>query len=188
LIYLCRHGETVSNRESRIQGQLDSDLTALGRKQAQAMAARLAALIPDPSGWRLIASPLKRTRDTAAAISARLNLPVETEARLMEVRVGDWQGQLHKTLLREHPELEGDRLWCFKAPGGETYDGMLARIRAWLDEQPADAKIIAVSHGVAGRLLRGLVLGLEPPPAMRLEIPQNALFRIDGQTVDRIDS
>jgi broad specificity phosphatase PhoE len=186
LIYLCRHGETAYNRESRIQGQLDSTLTPLGRKQARATGACLAGLIPDPTGWRIVASPLERTRQTAAAIAERLGLPIELDARLMEVHVGAWQGQLHKTLLREHPELMDDRLWCFRAPGGETYDGMMVRIRSWYEEQPQDAKVICVSHGVAGRLMRALVLGLEPAAAMRQDIPQDAVYRLDAATVDRI--
>ncbi len=186
MIYLCRHGETEYNREGRIQGQLDSSLTPLGRKQARAMADRLGALIDDPAGWRLVASPLARTRETAAPIAERLGLPVELDSRLMEIHVGAWQDQLHNTLLKAHPELDNDRLWCFRAPGGETYEGMLARIRSWLDEQPQDANVIVVSHGVAGRLLRALVLGLDPAAAMRQDIPQDAIFRIDQGRIDRI--
>src|ERR1700748_889445 len=120
MIYLCRHGETLYNREGRIQGQLNSSLTPLGRKQARAMAACLAALTPAPAGWRIVASPLERTLQTAAAISERLGLEVEVDARLMEVMVGSWQDKLHKTLMHEHPELDGDRLGCFRAPCGET--------------------------------------------------------------------
>ena len=187
MIYLCRHGETAFNREGRIQGQMDSSLTGLGRKQARAMADCLAGLIDDPAGWRIVASPLERTRETAAAIAERLGLPVELDDRLMEVHVGEWQDLLHKQLLKAHPELDGDRMWCFRGPGGESYDGMLARIRSWLDEQPEDGKLIVVSHGVAGRLLRGLYAGLTREAMMALPIPQDAIFGLHAGQIERFE-
>ena len=188
MIYLCRHGETVSNREGRIQGQLESPLTPLGRNQAGAMAARLHALIDEPKAWRLCASPLGRARDTAEIIGARLGLSVELDAQLMEVHVGGWQGMTHKALSRAHPETVGDRLWCFRGPGGETYDDVMARVSGWLAEQAPEPgrQVIAVSHGVAGRLLRAAYAGLEPQAAMRQDIPQDALFRMSGGAIERI--
>ncbi|HWU14575.1 MAG TPA: histidine phosphatase family protein, partial [Caulobacter sp.] len=45
MIYLCRHGQTFHNREGRMQGQTESDLTPLGRAQAGAMGELLAALV-----------------------------------------------------------------------------------------------------------------------------------------------
>ena len=78
MIYLCRHGQTAFNREHRLQGQRESDLTPLGRLQAGAMAELLHDLIArdPPAPWRIVASPLRRDRDTAQAIGARLGLPV----------------------------------------------------------------------------------------------------------------
>ena len=188
MIYLCRHGQTVSNREGRIQGQLESPLTPLGRKQAAAMAARLYALIGDPQAWRLCASPLGRARETAEIIGARLGLPVALDDRLMEVHVGGWQGMMHKALSRAHPETMDDRLWCFRGPGGETYDELMARVSAWLTEQAPEPgrRVIVVSHGVAGRLLRAAYAGLEPQAAMRQDIPQDAFFRLSGRQIERI--
>ncbi|OZA74967.1 MAG: phosphoglycerate kinase, partial [Caulobacter sp. 39-67-4] len=54
MIYLCRHGQTEWNRERRLQGQTEADLTPLGRLQAAAMADLLLDLTArEPSAdWR----------------------------------------------------------------------------------------------------------------------------------------
>jgi broad specificity phosphatase PhoE len=190
VIYLCRHGQTAFNREGRIQGQQESSLTMLGRSQAAAMAELLHGLVSrDPGDWRIVASPLGRARNTAEIIGARLGLPVALDARLMEVAVGAWEGRLRRELEQAHPEAFVDQGWVFRGPGGETYDDLTARVGDWLDEQPADPerRLIVVSHGVAGRLLRGAYAGLSREATLAQDIPQDAVFRLSGGEIARID-
>ena len=191
MIYLCRHGQTVFNREHRLQGQMESDLTPLGRAQAGAMGDLLSDLIARDADqpWRIIASPLRRARDTAGIIGARLGLPVEFDDRLMELTVGDWEGRLRTDLAREQPELFTDKTWFFAAPGGETYDQVMARVSDWLAEQAAEPerRLIVVSHGIAGRLLRGAYAGLSPPDTLELDVPQDAVYRLHAGQLDRFD-
>jgi probable phosphoglycerate mutase len=60
-------------------------------------------------------------------------------------------------------------------------------MRDWLDEAAAEPRPrIVVSHGVAGRVLRGLYLGLDPAAALTLEAPQDAIFRLADGAVTRI--
>lgn len=191
MIYLCRHGQTVFNREHRLQGQMESDLTPLGRAQAGAMAGLLLDLVRRDATrpWRLVASPLRRARDTAGIIGAKLGLPVEFDDRLMELTVGEWEGRLRAELAREHPELFTDRTWFFAAPGGETYDQVMARVSDWLSEQVAEPerRLIVVSHGIAGRLLRGAYAGLSPAETLELDVPQDAVYRLHAGQLDRFD-
>ncbi|CAN5497950.1 histidine phosphatase family protein [soil metagenome] len=191
VIYLCRHGQTVFNREHRLQGQRESDLTPLGRAQAGAMGDLLRDLIAraPPADWRIVASPLRRARDTAGIIGARLGLPVAFDDRLMELTVGDWEGRLRHELAREHPQAFADRQWFFAAPGGETYDQVMTRVSAWLAEQAAEPerRLIVVSHGIAGRLLRGAYAGLSRAEVMDLDVPQDALYRLSAGQLDRLD-
>ena len=191
MIYLCRHGQTAFNREHRLQGQMESDLTPLGRAQAGAMGDLLHDLIArdPPAPWRIVASPLRRARETAGIIGARLDLPVEFDDRLMELTVGDWEGRLRSDLAREHPQAFADRQWFFAAPGGETYDQVMARVTAWLADQVAEPerRLIVVSHGIAGRLLRGAYAGLSPAQVMELDVPQDALYRLHVGQIDRLD-
>ncbi len=70
---LLRHGESVGNAENRLQGQADFPLTETGRQQAQALAKRW--LAEGLTFDRVIASPLKRSRETAEIIAAPWTCP-----------------------------------------------------------------------------------------------------------------
>jgi probable phosphoglycerate mutase len=191
MIYLCRHGETAFNRERRLQGRGESELTALGQRQAVAMADLLHDLIArdGPAPWRIVASPLGRTRATAAAISARLGVPVEIDERLVEIDVGDWSGRLRDDVAREHPELFKTPEWFFAGPGGETYEDIMGRVGGWLAEQAPEPerRLIVVSHGVAGRMLRGAYAGLSRAEVLAQDVPQDAIFRLSGGQIDRLE-
>ncbi len=188
MIYLCRHGQTFHNREGRMQGQTESDLTPLGRAQAGAMGELLASLIERPAEWRIVASPLRRARHTAETIAARLGLPVEFEDRLMEVSVGDWSNRLRDEVKAENPVLLSDPEWAFRSPGGETYDDIMGRVSGWLAEQAPEPerKLIVVSHGIAGWMLRGAYAGLPREEVVALDTPQNAIFRLSGGAIERL--
>ncbi len=186
MIYLVRHGETEFNREKRLQGQMESGLTDLGRRQALAMANLLFALIDPqpPVQWRIISSPLGRTQATAAIIAEKLGLPVEIDKRLIEMSVGEWQGQLRDDLHLAHPELSASKDWIFKAPRGETFEDVERRVKEWLTEQAQTPgkNVIAVSHGMTGRLLRGAYAGLSRSDTLDQDAPQDAIYQLhDGQ-------
>src|SRR5690606_30650880 len=129
-----------------IQGHMDSALTALGRRQAEAMATRLGDLIADPAGWRLVSSPQRRALGTAGAIGRRLGLAVEEDARLMEIACGAWEGRLRAEVRPGGPEQPMSD-WVFNSPGGETYEQLLDRVSGWLADLPPEPerKVIAVS-------------------------------------------
>jgi len=191
VIYLCRHGQTEWNRERRLQGQAEADLTPLGRLQATAMADLLHDLIArDPAAdWRIIASPLRRARDTAQAIADRLGLAIGFDDRLMELTVGEWEGRLYADVQRENPEAFKSPEWFFTAPGGETYEQVMARVEGWLAEQDAEPerRLIVVSHGIAGRLLRGAYAGLSREDTLIQDVPQDAVYRLSSGQIDRLD-
>ncbi len=191
MIYLCRHGQTDYNRDARVQGHIDTALTPLGERQAAAMGDLLHRVIGHEREvpWRIVASPLRRARKTAEIIAAKLGRAVAFDDRLKEVTVGEWEGRLYADVAREHPDLAGDRNWFFKAPRAETYDDMTARIGAWLAEQDDEPrrKLIVVSHGVAGRFLRGLYAGLSREALLEQDVPQDAIYRLHGGKIERLD-
>lgn len=191
MIYLVRHGETEFNRERRLQGHVDSALTERGLAQARAVGERLKALTAQAGGgWRLLASPLGRARRTAQIIAERLGIAdVEIEPRLIELSWGAWDGRLRDELAAAHPDTFGRTNWAFHAPTGETYEEMCARLSAWLRELPAEPerRVIAVSHGVTGRVLRGLYAGLPEEQVVTQDVPQDAVFRLAGGAIERID-
>lgn len=195
VIYLLRHGETEWNRQRRLQGQLDSPLTPRGLAQAVAMGRTVRQLLgPGAPGFRMVCSPLGRARQTAERVAEVLGYDpaaIAEEQRLMELSFGDWQGELEAELPRKFPDIwrarEADR-WNVPVPGGESYALVAARLAEWLAEQPADARLIVVGHGLAGRILRGLYGRAGPDEVFAMEEPQDALFRLDAGVITRFDA
>jgi probable phosphoglycerate mutase len=189
-LYLVRHGQTEFNLARRYQGALDSALTALGVEQAGRMGALLATLVP--AGTRIISSPLGRARRTAEIIAQAAGLDGPSlDPRLTEVSLGVWDGMTDEDIDFAFPDARDGTSrwdWYFASPDGERYEGMTARLGEWLDEAKASNELlVAVSHGVAGRVIRGLYAGLDRDEALKLDVPQDAVFRLADGLVERID-
>jgi probable phosphoglycerate mutase len=147
-LYCVRHGETEFNLGHRIQAQFDSALSALGRKQCEAVAEALAGVPCDA----VITSPLRRARDTAQYIADRLKLELRLEPRLMEINAGIFQGHSWHELDERFPE-EAAR-WKsqdpdYRIPGGESRRDLMTRtgeaFRAI--RQAGYSNVIVVAHG-----------------------------------------
>ena len=175
---MLRHGETVWNREGRIQGCLDSPLTERGlsqaRRQAQILSSRVRAQCP------VYTSPLRRARRTAEIACADFG-ELHDEPRLAELNMGDWQG----LTIDEISATEAGRIafeqggyWKFLAPGGERFEDACHRARGVLER--LDGPTIVVTHGVTSVLLRLLAQGLDPGQFDDLDVPQGVVFAIEG--------
>jgi len=123
-------------------------LAPKGRAQADLVAGRIAALATPPSA--VYASPLERTRETAAPIAAALGLRVRIERGLIEADVGEWT---EKSLARLYKKKEWSTVqrWPsgFRFPGGESFAEMSARslaaVLSLVSEHPGET-VVAVSH------------------------------------------
>ena len=192
LIYLVRHGQTEFNQAQRLQGQWDSALTELGQEQARRMGNHLKPLIDDPERWVMIASPLGRTVRTAEIIRETIGLDcdITLDPRIQEVHVGDWEGFHHHEIEAAAPGVMKVPGWLTRAPGGETYEDIAARIGAFIaeiDESDGRRRIV-VSHGIAGRILRALYSGAAPEQLWTTRPPpQDAVFHLSGGNVARVD-
>lgn len=187
LAYFIRHGQTDWNAENRLQGQADTDLNALGRKQASANGHKLAGLLGDPRAFDFVASPMKRTRETMERLRAAMGLDphaYRTDPRLVEVNFGDWQGFTYAELERQHPGISNERSldkWDYlpAGEGAESYQMLYERIKPWFEELSRDT--VCVTHGGVIRTLFRLVEKLPKEEAASLETPQDRLLRlIDG--------
>jgi broad specificity phosphatase PhoE len=191
MIYLVRHGQTEFNMIGRFQGGLDSPLTALGRRQAQTVGRTLAGLVQ--ADTPMVVSPLGRAVATAQIIRAAAGLtgPLTFDPRLAEITIGEWDGLTDEDIEFAYPGARKDRNrwdWHFHAPGGETYQAFSGRLAGWLAEQAAsDAALIAVSHGGCSRVLRGLYAGMAKDAFLKLQVPQDAIFRLHDGRVEQID-
>jgi probable phosphoglycerate mutase len=190
MIYLVRHGQTEMNRAGRFQGRLDSPLTPLGEAQARRVGARLKALTAELGGkWTIEASPLGRTRRTAALIAESLGLPVRRhDPRLTEVDFGSWEGLTRDEIVALRPDLFETRAFFLLNPEGESFESLRARVRSWMEEADAAAEHrIAVTHAGAGRMMRGLYLGLGQAEMRALDTPQDVVFRFAEGRIERIE-
>ena len=180
-VYLLRHGETVWNAEGRLQGALNSPLTARGVAQAQAQGRILARR--DLDGFRAISSPLGRTIETAGLAVAPLMERIETDVRLREIEVGEWSGRQRDSLgIPYDPNVpSGETLALYEsAPGGEGLARLEARCQDFLDDLVEPTVI--VTHGITGRMLRALWLGLGQAGLNDLPGGQGIVFHLkDGQ-------
>ncbi|TCN56932.1 2,3-bisphosphoglycerate-dependent phosphoglycerate mutase/probable phosphoglycerate mutase [Rhodococcus sp. SMB37] len=164
-LILLRHGQTEYNATSRMQGQLDTDLSDLGRRQALAVSHTIAGFDP----IAIVSSDLRRAYDTATAIGDRAGLPVEIDPRLRETHLGQWQGLTHTEVDASHPgaraQWRGDATWA--PPGGESRVDVAERSRPVVEEllakyeQWSERPIVLVAHG-------GLIAALT---ASLLELP-----------------
>ncbi len=191
MIYLVRHGQTAFNRDGRLQGHLDSPLTPLGIEQATRVGALLKSLIADPARWAVAASPLGRAAHTARIVADAAGLgEVTLDDRLKEIGMGAWDGLTWAEIAAAAPDIVAGappHELFFHSPDGETYAVFAERLGAWVAEAAASrCDWVVVSHGVAGRVLRGLYAGLGWDEAVNLPAPQDAIFRLAGGVIERI--
>ncbi|CAA7623545.1 histidine phosphatase family protein [Magnetospirillum sp. SS-4] len=189
-IILIRHGETEFNREGRIQGHADSPLTLKGTEQAFRHGLTVRRLMDDHGGdWRVVSSPLGRCVQTTAILCAAAGLDtalVGYDHRLKEVDTGSLAGRLKSDLAAELRDGTGLDHWVFKSPDGESHATVSARLASWLAERRPGERVICVSHGIAGRVLRGLYLGQSPAEALRGDSPQDAVFVLKAGAIRRV--
>ncbi len=188
MIILARHGCTVFNEEGRYQGAFDSPLTALGVEQARVVGVLVRALLQDEV--TLWSSPLGRAVTTADIIKevADLHCDLRLDDRLREVSLGKWDGLTDDEIEDVSPgACDGATRfdWFFRSPDGESFDQAEARLKEWLDEVAIlPGCHVVVSHGVSGRILRGAYSGLPRSETIRLDVPQDAVFRLAGGKCD----
>ncbi|MFJ8260761.1 histidine phosphatase family protein [Rummeliibacillus sp. NPDC094406] len=190
-ICLIRHGETVFNSQGRYQGQLDSPLTDDGIEQVKNISKLLKLVIDEPSEWEIISSPLGRTLQSTEIICEILGYDlnkVTTDSRLKEVSVGSWEGLTIQEIESSWPELLENTdtyNWYFNSPDGESYDSVVMRISEWLESIKDKKKVIAVSHGLTGRIIRGVYQNLKKDHLLRLEVSQNTFFKLNNNKIER---
>lgn len=157
-LYILRHGETYWNAENRMQGGLNSPLTEKGRAQATRQSELLAELSLD--GFSAFCSPQGRAFETAAIAVANHIPTIRTDDRLREIGVGEWQGRVRDELQLEIPMQDGPDgpIALYEhAPGGEGFDALETRCRAFLNDLSGPA--VLVTHGITSRMLRTIILG-----------------------------
>jgi broad specificity phosphatase PhoE len=193
VLYFVRHGETDWNRERRLQGQHDIPLNPLGRTQAQRCGTLLRELLgKDGVGvadYDYVSSPLGRARETMEIMRGVMGLDpsvYRTDARLMEMSFGRWEGFTYAELqTREAAALEARERdkWGFVLPGGESYAQLEKRVQVWYES--IGRATVASAHGGVCRALMALLKVVQPSEASMGDIGQGCVYVFNGTTMTR---
>ncbi|MFF2147991.1 bifunctional RNase H/acid phosphatase [Kitasatospora sp. NPDC058190] len=172
---LLRHGETPLTPEKRFSGSggTDPELSDKGRWQAERAAEALAAR---GSIQAVVASPMRRTRQTAETVAARLGLEVRIEDGLREVDFGDWEGLTFAEVQERYPDDLSAWLGSAKAKptgSGESFTTLTHRAGVARDKilaRYAGKTVLVVSHVSPIKTLVRLALGAPPDSMYRMEL------------------
>jgi probable phosphoglycerate mutase len=188
-LYIARHAETVFNASARLQGQhRHTPLTRRGYDQALAMGDALRSHFgarPDIALW---ASNAGRAQQTLSLVCEALEMDffaAQLDPRLQEIHVGSWAGRLYADIIAEHGMiLDPDwKLFAARPPEGEWYDDIARRMALWLEDLAGETRpCLVISHGIAARVLRGLLVGGPSyhGTAIAPDAPQGTIFRIEA--------
>lgn len=174
-LLLLRHGDTSHTRDKRFSGGLASSnpgLTQEGRDQMRAAARWLESRGGDIDA--LVASPVRRTAESAAIVSGVLGLPVVEEPGFAEMEFGDWDGLTFAEVGERSPdELER---WLGSVdvapPGGESFEALERRVVAGLDRiltAHEGQTVVVVTH----------VTPIKTVVARAVAAPLSSLFRME---------
>ena len=167
---LVRHGQTEANAAGLIQGRRDPELTALGHRQAAALARAV------PEAATVVSSPLRRARQTAEA----LGRPVEVDERWIELDFGELEG-------RAVGDVRGpfSKSWMADADwapaGGESLGAAAKRVAAACEELVSRfgaADVVVVTHVTPIKAAAAWALGAGPQTARRMFVDLGSITTV----------
>ncbi|MFV0134713.1 histidine phosphatase family protein [Streptomyces sp. HMX87] len=179
-LVLLRHGETLLTPQRRLSGSGGSNpgLSPAGRRQAQAAADALARRGDIEA---VVTSPMRRCRETAHPVAARLGLSLQVDRDLREADFGAWEGLTFTEVRERYPD---DLSAWFASPesppsgAGETMQQVARRVAAVRDglmARYAGATVVVVSHVGPLRTLIRLALQAPPHTLFRMEVAAASL-------------
>lgn len=164
ILYFLRHGQTSSSRDNVFCGSgLNPNLTPDGAQMAQ----QFADFYGDTKWQAIYASSLARAQQTAAPISEKTGLEVQTRGDLKEIAYGEWEGktvaQVDAQFHDDHIKWTADPAW--NAPtGGETAIIIARRglqVIEEIRETYSDGNVVIVSHKATIRIVLCALLGID---------------------------
>lgn len=173
-IVLTRHGQVEGIDPPRFRGRMELDLTDVGRHQAQALGSAIAGQFQVDA---VFTSPMKRCRDTGAAIAQASSAPQHVLPGIDDFDYGDWQWMTLADAKAQYPRefalwKRSPQWMCF--PGGESLQKVAWRsVEALRDlwDEYRDGTVALVAHDSVNRILL----------MHALELPLSAYWRIEQE-------
>lgn len=160
-IYVTRHGETQWNREKRMQGWNNSDLTQRGIEGAKKLGKRLEKI----DFQCIYSSSSKRAFDSSKYIRGNKDTEIVLLDDLREMGLGKWEGLQHIKLEELYPE-EYFNFWnnphLYKNETGESFYELFTRLKLVLEmiiNKHKKGNVLIVSHGVVLKAIYTIIKG-----------------------------
>ncbi len=185
-IILIRHGQTLWNAEGRYQGQLNSDLTELGQKQAIENGLKVAKAIKLDKPFTFYSSPLGRAKETSLIICDELNLDrgnIIFDNRVQEVSYGIFEGKTKEFCKVEYEKefkAREDNKWSYVLEGGESYEMVTKRLYSWLEDIKDSDIVVLVAHAMVSRALRGIYCNYPIEKMLKLEHKNDIVLKLEN--------
>jgi probable phosphoglycerate mutase len=196
-VLFVRHGQTPTTGKVLPGRAPGLHLAEHGQRQAEAVAERIAALQTDARKVSAVyASPLERTKETAAPIAKALGLRVRSNQALLEADFGDWTGAELKKLYKKPEWRTVQRNPSgFRFPGGESFIEMQTRMCGAVDRLRAahpGETVVAVSHADPIKAAVAHAMGTHLDLFQRIVVSpcsvSAVLYSVDGPVVLAVNS
>ena len=158
-IFLIRHGQTEWNKQEKMQGSKNSELTSYGLNQANLLHNRFQDIKID----RVYASPIDRAMITAKTIFPNHDIKIANELR--EISMGYWEGRNYSDIENEYPQqwynFFNDPFKYIPTLNGESFSELEYRIKKFLkneDIQELSGNIAIVSHKLTIKMMLSVLL------------------------------
>lgn len=158
-LYMVRHGETEFNKRHCYYGVTDAELNEVGIEQARILGRYFQDIHLDA----VIASPLRRARDTAEYICNTKEVEIRTDDLLMEQNFGIFEGMSAGKIVERYPEVWerwNQNFSDYRLDGGESFRDVRKRIDSFLEDklQGEKGNVLIVAHkGTLGHMLASLL-------------------------------
>lgn len=170
-VLLIRDGLTDWHREGKVLGHRDIPLNSQGLAQARDAAHALEGV----SIAEVISSPLVRALQTAELIGKKFGIEVARDPRLVDFRVGKWEGMTYAEVAAnsEYQEFIHDPL-SERIPGAESLNDVrqraVAAVEQALEDNPSGDAIAVITHAGIIRVLLTHYLGSPPANYHRIRV------------------
>jgi len=193
-IILLRHGQTKWNVEGRYQGQLNSDLTNLGKSQVEINALKIGQILEKTTSIKLFSSPLGRAKESAFILSDSLNWnkkDIIFDDNVQEIHYGIFEGKTKKycqeVYKKEFEAREADKWNYVLDEGGESYAMVIKRLDLWLNTIQNEKIVVLVAHEMINRALRGIYCSYSKDKILKLRQSNDVVIKLENHSEIEIE-
>ena len=180
-IYFVRHGETLWNKEGKIQGELDSPITEKGREDIH----KLAENLKDIKFGGIYSSELGRAYETALILNSE-SLRIKQMKEFNEKNFGDWQGMEIKEIYRKYPVqaefyFNDIKNYNSKEINAESLEHALRRFVSGvkkIEKSVRNGNVLVVSHGTILKLFFNYIDNKDINELNEKDLMENTSFRV----------